>query len=1535
MTAQRSIRIFISSPSDVRSERLLAERVILRLAREFAYQFKVEPILWEREPLLATHHFQDLILPPSQADIVVTVLWSRLGVPLPVDRFRGAKSLGPVTGTEWEFEDAVAGFERAGLPDLLLYRKCTRVTVELGDRAVLEEQQRQTELVDAFMRRWFRAAEGGAFTAASWEFAGSAEFEALLEEHLRALLRRRLTGPADIETPATITWTQGSPYRGLESFELDHSQIFFGRTRARNEVREALERRIAQGTTFVAVMGASGSGKSSLVKAALLPDLLLPGMVGRVALCRYVITRPGAAADPIAGLAQALLTPNALPELAQPPLGYGAASLQRLLDAAPAEAAQPIRQGLSAAGRGAGLTELGEARLVLIVDQLEELFTSGIAPAASARYAAALEALAQSGIVWVFATMRSDFFGRLASNPVLAALCAGEGTYVLTPPDGGEIGQIIRRPAREAGLRFEVEERTGETLDDAIREAAARNPGALPLLSYLLDQLWNRRGDHGMLRFADYEALGGLEGAIGRRAEEVLSALPLPVQAAFPAVLRALVVVDGASGAPAARAAPLSRFPEGSEARRLVDALTAPQARILVVEGDEGGVRVRVAHEALLTHWDRARERITEDRRDLRARARLEEAESRWREAAQTDRPSLLLAPGLPLSEAEDLVLRRGEEIDASLRAFVEASSRTAQGTRRRRARIRAAVMASLAIAAVLSSGLAWVSWRNWQEAGRANQVAATVQTIARHTAEGAPMPQRSLLLAVHSANIATRAGVGHPLDTLDEVRRQLRAAGGEPLAGHEGRVTTAAISADGRLLATGGEDGVVQIRRLDGPDPVAPPLTAGRHDGAVRALAFSPDGAWLATGGEDGTLRLWRPEEGSVTEGPHAAPPELGAVHSVAIHPGGHWLAFGTASGHVCLWAFSAEGFDASPCTEGRHGGTVDSVSFSGGGRWFASAALRSNDKHVHLRDLAATPTPGPPRKLIYNQEQVQYAEDVLTAVALGPDDTRLAAGYGYAAEVWDLTRDTPPSAAMLRAGHGQWVTALTFSPDGRWLASGSIDALGRLWDLSSLAGPNTAPILLHGHTAALSAMRFSPDSAWLATGAADTTALLWDLRTPRALVMRRLVGQDRPIANLALGGAEGARHLVAWGNDATPRLWRIPDTAVDPLVLRDDGTALLSAAVSPDGAWLATAPNDKRRIVLWSLRDPRRPARMLDLPAPAREVAFSPEGRWLAAASNTDPRITLWSLAEPEAAPLTLTAPGPVEYASLQFSPDRRWLLAAVWDEAGSVAFWDLASGPPNARPRHLCRQGPGARAAAWSADGRFAATGGASAHRVWDLGAPDPCEASQSPGPQHDQIVHVALSPDGAWLSTAGFDHRGRLYAIQPGTAPRQRAEAIFNDRVFATAFSPDGRRVAFGSWDGTVQVLDLGGVVGDGAAPHAAALRGHTGRVLSVIFSPDSRWLATTAEDHSVRLWDPAAPRIAPLVLQGHEASVFGATFLPDGRIASHGADGTVRLWHTSLDKLLALACRVAGRQLTAEEVRDFIPDARGGLPCVAP
>jgi ankyrin repeat protein len=663
------VRIFLSSPSDLRPERAASLRLIARLNSEFAHHFRVEAVMWEQEPLVASAHFQDPenIPPPSTADIVVVMVWSRLGVFLPT-RFTGRLSgRQPVTGTEWEFEDALAAARAHRKPDLLAYRKTAPIAARLDDPE-LDTHRAAKHALDAFIAQWFRDGEGGGFTAALHDVADEAELLAQLEQHLRALLLRRLRPEAG-QAPRLIQWHQGSPFRGLEVFEAEHEPVFFGRTRARIELRAALAHQAAHGCAFVLLAGASGCGKSSLVRAGLLSDLRLPGMIGNVALLRHAILRvDDSGSEPLAALAAAMLRPEALPELAA--LGYDASELVAQLLANPAQIGFILRQAMLELHRNSSLTTRGEPKLLLVVDQLEALFTrEGLTDAVRTPFVAVLEAAARSGSAFVVATLRSDFSDRIETLPGLAALAAGRGRYTLLPPDAIEIGQIIRLPARESGLTFEVSPE-GAALDDALQRAAAGPGDSLPLLEFALQQLWERcQGSGGMLSWDAYRAMGELEGAIGARGEAELAKLPDAAQAALPALLRALATIDLNNGRAVSRRLPMASLPVGTPLRILAETFLA--ARLLVTA--EGGL-LRVAHEALLTRWPRAATHLAEDRRDLALRARLEAAAALWLETPEDARAQRLLPAGLPVQEAAALLVRRPEMLEPATADFVAIS---------------------------------------------------------------------------------------------------------------------------------------------------------------------------------------------------------------------------------------------------------------------------------------------------------------------------------------------------------------------------------------------------------------------------------------------------------------------------------------------------------------------------------------------------------------------------------------------------------------------------------------------------------------------------------------------------------------------------------------------------------------------------------------------------------------------------------------------------------------------------------------------
>ncbi len=721
----KTLRIFISSPGDVPDERLRAALVIDKLAQDYRRYFSFEVIRWEHEPLLASGHFQDALDPPSKADIVVLILWSRLGTPLPektaVREYHGIDGRAPVTGTEWEFEDALRSAREHKAPDLLAFRNTSPAPVDPRDPTARARSVAQLDALDAFWRRHF--ADRGVFLAAYDEYSTLEAFALRLEQSLRALIERRIKEmPAGAEAPAA-TWF-GPPFRGLQAYGFEHAAIFFGRDAVVAKAAEQLAARARAGTAFLLVSGASGSGKSSLVQAALVPRLMQPQRIQGMAFLRRQVFRPGGGSDPVLGLIESLTRAAGedvgLPELLGP--GQSAADLAAHLRAAadkPGFVFTGALGRLTEAGRASGrLLGFEEAKLILVVDQFEELFTSAtISSDDRALFMRLIAGLAHSGAVWVVATLRADFWHRAAENPELLALAEGDGRIDVAAPSAAELAEMIRKPAQAAGIGFETHGKSGLGLDAVLAEHAAAAPGVLPLLSFTLDALYAedvvKRGGN-LLTFATYEALGGLDGAIAKRADEIVASLPESAQAAVPRVLRALATVaQGTEQVAVSRVAPLSAFPQGSPARAVVDAFT--QARLLVAADAGDAPTVRLAHEALIGRWEKARAQLASDRRDLETRAVIEQQQARWEKASGRAQKQLLLRDP-DLANAVDLAKRWSDELGDKTNDFIAASRRRA----RLRLQLTAAAAVLFAFVAVAASVLGVIAHREQQRAEQA-----------------------------------------------------------------------------------------------------------------------------------------------------------------------------------------------------------------------------------------------------------------------------------------------------------------------------------------------------------------------------------------------------------------------------------------------------------------------------------------------------------------------------------------------------------------------------------------------------------------------------------------------------------------------------------------------------------------------------------------------------------------------------------------------------------------------------------------------
>jgi len=719
------LRLFISSPGDVFEERAIANRVIERLQSEYIGKVVLEAVLWEHEPLVATSTFQHQIVKPSESDVVIAILWSRLGTRLPKEFVRADGSRYE-SGTEFEFEEAIEGFRKNGKPDLLVYRKTAPPSVRLDDEKELLDRLSQKKKLDEFIDKWFHDRAEGTLIAAFHAFEAASDFETLLENHLHRLIDREIPASVSSTSEARAVWKKGSPFRGLEAFEFEHAPVFFGRTKAVSDILQALRDQDAEDRSFVLVLGMSGGGKSSVVRAGVLPMLTKPGVIEGVDIWRRAVFRPtDVRGDLFTGLAKALLREDALPSLDED--NNGPQELAQVLRESPQAATAMIKGALSREKLADGSS--ANARLALLVDQMEEMYTQeDVGQDDREAFVDVLDALARCGRVWVIGTLRSDFYQSVGKLPKLVALKEGDGQYDLMPPTASEIGQMIRLPTRAAGLRFEEDPDSSERLDDMLRDAAAEHPEVLPLLQFTLEELYQRRTEDGMLTLEVYRDLGGVEGSLAQRAETVFKDLPDDVEAELPKVLNALVNIerDGYEQIGRKRA-PWNDATTG-KSREFIE--TFVKNRLFVTElADDGSAVVTVAHEALLWHWPRVKEWVAQNRENLRIRGRIAAAAKRW---IADDRPSDLLLPsGKPLVEAETLLEQDLQLSDAEA-SFIQASFAKAK----RFQRLKYGVVAALAMLGIVAAASAYLATEQRDLANQARSRAEVEAETAKQTTD-------------------------------------------------------------------------------------------------------------------------------------------------------------------------------------------------------------------------------------------------------------------------------------------------------------------------------------------------------------------------------------------------------------------------------------------------------------------------------------------------------------------------------------------------------------------------------------------------------------------------------------------------------------------------------------------------------------------------------------------------------------------------------------------------------------------------------
>ena len=715
--AMRHVRVFVSSPGDTIHERGRVDRVVERLNGEFAAVARLESIRWETKFYRADASFQPQIPEAKECDIVIAVFRHRIGTELPSTFARLPDNSPYPSGTAYEVLSSIEQCRRHGRPEVFVFHYPDPPLVRLDDPEA-EQTREQWERLKEFWATWFKGADG-TFKGAFQEYTTIEDFEAQLDRLLRGRLERILH-ERPVEWPVEV---KGSPFRGLAAFGAKHARVFFGRSRDITRAVDEWKDAAARGTPFLLLIGASGAGKSSLARAGLVPRITVPGVVPTVDLWRVAVMHPSESSDgPVASLAMRLFDgaldipddeqgrPPALPEIADGDYRTPAELARLFVEAGPA-AVSPVTRTLERAGEAEraqqGYVRPICARLLIVVDQLDELFGPDVTPDERAIFVRLLAGLAATGQVWLLATLRADLYERFLAEPGLLALKTSGAAYDLSPPGPAELSEIVCRPAEAAGLDFETDPASGERLADRLLREADR-PDMLPLLQLALDRLFEARvvtAERPTLTVAAYESLGGLAGIINREAERALVGLDEAEIGRLPRLLRQLAAIGEldageASVTPASltiRTVPLAGATPDAPSHRLVHALV--EARILLTSGKGVAAGIRLAHQRVLTDWVRARQLVEESIRFFSICKDVEDQRRKWNDAGRSR--DCLIQPGRLLNRAELVVKDFGEELSPETLEFVRASGRRA----RMRQRLTFVAAVVFAVFAVIAAG--------------------------------------------------------------------------------------------------------------------------------------------------------------------------------------------------------------------------------------------------------------------------------------------------------------------------------------------------------------------------------------------------------------------------------------------------------------------------------------------------------------------------------------------------------------------------------------------------------------------------------------------------------------------------------------------------------------------------------------------------------------------------------------------------------------------------------------------------------------